>query len=114
MIAEDGLGLLVVYVTGDPQPADRADLRWDQDRVTLTLSRKREGDGGKLAAIYHCVEVPTRHDASERILIDGATGERATAKRSHHLDLEVLRGTERTLDSVFEPMERLEPREVEG
>src|SRR4051812_39323041 len=43
-VSEDGRCLLVVYVTGDRQPVDQADVRWDQSRLTLTLSRMREGD----------------------------------------------------------------------
>lgn len=79
-LSDDGRRLLVVYVTGDRQPVDRADVRWDQKRLTLTLSRMRKGDGGKMGVFYHCVEVTVSQDASARILIDGATGERAGAK----------------------------------
>jgi hypothetical protein len=112
-VSEDGTRLLAVYITGTPgSAADRADVRWDQKRLTLTLSRMGDGDGGKLAACYHCVEVPVSADPSERILVDGATGERATSKQSRYLDPEVLRGTETSLDAVFEPHERLEPREI--
>jgi len=111
-VSDDGKRLFVVYVAGQSQPAARADVRWDQERLTLTLSRMREGDGGKLAAIYHCIEVPLSHDASDRVLIDGATGERASAKQSRYLDSDVPRGSERSLDAVFEPRERLEPRET--
>jgi hypothetical protein len=111
-LSGDGTRLFVVYVTADLEPADRADVRWDQERLTLTLSRMRDGDGGKMPAIYHCVEVPLSQDASQRILVDGATGERATAKQSHHLDPDLLQGTERTLDAVFEPTELLDPREI--
>lgn len=111
-LSDDGTRLFVAYITGDRQPADRADVRWDQERLTLTLSRMREGDGGKIAASYHCVEVPVSQDASQRILVDGTTGERAGSKQSPYLDPERLRGTERTLDSVFEPRELLEPREI--
>jgi hypothetical protein len=112
-VSDDGMRLFVVYVLGTPgTAADRADVRWDQTRLTLTLSRMADGGGGKLAASYHCVEVPVSEDASDRILVDGATGERASAKQSRYLDPEVLRGSERSLDGVFEPHERLEPREV--
>jgi hypothetical protein len=111
-VSEDGRRLLVVYVTGSSGPADRADVRWDQGRLTLTLSGMRRGGGEKLPAIYHCVEVPVSEDASDRILIDGATGERASAKRSHYLDPEGLRNMELTLDAVFTPREVLTPREV--
>jgi hypothetical protein len=111
-LADDGRCLLVVYVSGDGQPADRADVRWDQEQLTLALSRMRKGAGGKMAACYHCVEVPLSRAVADRSLIDGATGERATSKQSRYLDPEQLRGTERTLDSVFEPREVLAPREI--
>jgi hypothetical protein len=112
-VSEDGRHLFVVYILGTPGTvADRADVRWDQKRLTLTLSRMADGDGGNLAAVYHCVEVPLSQDASDRILIDGATGERGGAKRSRYLDPEVLRGSERSLDAVFDPRERLDPRET--
>src|SRR4051794_18859944 len=111
-LTEGGKRLLVVYVTGDAQPADRADVRWDQGRLTVTLSRMRAADGGKLAAVHHCVAIPLSQDASARILIDGATGERAGAKQSRYLDPEVLSGSERTLDSMFEPQAELQPQEV--
>ncbi|MEA2432362.1 MAG: hypothetical protein QOI19_2835, partial [Thermoleophilaceae bacterium] len=74
-VSDDGMRLFVVYILGTPgAAADSADVRWDQERLTLTLSRMADGDGGKLAACYHCVEVPLSQDASDRILIDGATG----------------------------------------
>lgn len=111
-LADDGRRLLVVYVTGDGQPADRADVRWDQGQLTLALSRLREGRGGKMAACYHCIEVPLSRAVADRSLVDGATGERATSKQSRYLDPEQLRGTERTLGEVFEPRELLQPREV--
>jgi hypothetical protein len=111
-LTADGQSLLAVYITGSPKPADRADVRRDQRRLTLTLSRVFEGEVETAAAIYHCVEVPLSQHASDRILVDGTTGERANKKRSHYLDPGLLRGTERTLDSVFEPGERLEPREI--
>src|SRR4051794_38390326 len=76
-VSDDGRRLFVVYVTGSRQPVDHADVRWDQKRLTLTLSRMGEGDGGKMSAVYHCVEIPVSEDASTRILIDGTTGERA-------------------------------------
>lgn len=112
-VSEDGRRLLVVYITGAPgSVADRADVRWEQKRLTLTLSAMGDGDGGKLAACYHCAEIPVSEDVADRILVDGATGERASAKRSRYLDPEVLSGTETSLDAVFEPHERLEPREI--
>jgi hypothetical protein len=70
------------------------------------------GDVETAAAIYHCVEVPLSRDASERTVLDGTTGVRATAKQSIYLDPDFLRDTERTLDEVFEPREQLQPREV--
>jgi hypothetical protein len=111
-VSGDGAGFLVVYITGDRQPADRADVRWEQDHITLALSRMRPGTGGRRAAIYHCVAVPVSGSVTDRILIDGATGERASAKRSTHLAPGPLRP--RTLDAVFEPRELLEPREITG
>ena len=111
-VSEDGRRLLVVYVTGDRQPVDRADVRWDQSRLTLTLSRMRTGDGGKMGGFHHCVEVPVSQDASARILIDGTTGERASAKRSVHLDPERLRHKGHVVESYFEPSELLEAREI--
>jgi hypothetical protein len=111
-LSEDGTSLFVIYITGSPQPADRADVLWGEQRLTLTLSRMFEGDIETAAAFYHCVEVPLSHDASDRILFDGATGERATKKKSSYLDPELLRDTEQTLDSLFEPRELLEPREI--
>jgi hypothetical protein len=111
-VSEDGRHLLVAYVTGNGQPADRADVRWDQSHVTLTLSRMRTGSGDKLMAFHHCVEVPLSQDAWNRILIDGATGERASAKRSRYPDPDVLRGSESSLDAYFGPTEMLEPREI--
>lgn len=112
-VSEDGMRLLVVYILGTPgTAADRADVRWDPKRLTLTLSRMADGHGGKLAACYHCVEIPVSADASDRILIDGSTGERAGAKHSRYLDPDVLRGSEKSLDAVFQPHERLDPREV--
>jgi hypothetical protein len=103
-----------MYVTGDEHPADRADVRWDEHRLTVTLSRMRASDGGKIAAVHHCVAIPLSRDASAQILVDGATGERADAKQSRYLDSGVLSGSERTLDSVFEPEAVLEPREVKA
>jgi hypothetical protein len=111
-VSDDGRRLFVVYITGDRSPADRADARWDSKRLTLTLSRMRDGGLETAAAVYHCVEVRLSKDASEHILIDGATGARASAKKSSYLDPELLRDTESTLGEVFEPRELLEPREV--
>lgn len=111
-LSEDGRSLFVFYVTGSPAPADRADVRWEQEQLTLTLSRMFAGEISTAAAFSHCVEVPLSRDASDCVLIDGATGELATEKKSFFLDPEVLRDTEQTLDSVFEPRERLEPREI--
>ena len=110
--AEDGRSLFVFYVTGSPAPADRADVRWEHERLTLTLSRMFAGEIQTAAAFSHCVEVPLSHDASECVLIDGATGESSSEKKSFFLDPEVLRDTEQTLDSIFEPREQLEPREI--
>jgi hypothetical protein len=111
-LSEVGTRLFAAYITGSPQPADRADVRWAEKRLTLTLSRMFAGDVEEAAAIYHCVEVPLSQSASDRNLVDGATGERAGNKKSHYLDPDLLKGTETTLDWVFEPRERLEPREV--
>ena len=111
-VSENGRRLLVAYVTSNGQPVDRADARWDQRRLTLTLSRMGAGEGGGTALFHHCVEVPVSQDASTRVLIDGATGERANAKRSTYLDPEQLRQREQPPDAYFEPTERLEPREV--
>jgi hypothetical protein len=111
-LSEDGTRLFAAYITGSPQPADRADVRWDEKRLTLTLSRMFAGDVETAAAIYHGVEVPLSRDASERTLFDGTTGGRASAKRSSYLDPAQLRGTERTLDEVFEARELLEPHEI--
>jgi hypothetical protein len=65
-----------------------------------------------MGAFHHCVEVPVAQDASARILIDGATGERASANRSVHLDPERLAHKGQAVDSYFEPGELLEPHEV--
>src|SRR3954468_9155103 len=77
-VSEDGRCLLVVYITSNGQPVDRADARWDQRHLTLTLSPKGEGLhwGGKMGLSHHCVEGPVSQGASAHILIDGATGER--------------------------------------
>jgi hypothetical protein len=111
-LSEDGRRLFVFYVTGSPAPADRADVWWQQERVTLTLSRMFAGEIETAAAFSHCVELPLSRDASDCVLVDGATGELASEKKSFFLDPEVLWDTEQTLDSVFEPREHLEPREV--
>jgi hypothetical protein len=57
---------------------------------------------------------PVSRDASAHIVIDGATGERASAKRSTHLDPEMLRQRGEAPDAYFEPTERLEPREIDA
>jgi hypothetical protein len=111
-LSEDGRSLFVFYVTGSPAPADRADLWWEQERLTLTLSRMFAGEIETAAAFPHCVEVPLSRDASDCVLVDGATGELSSEKKSFFLDPEVLWDTGQTLDSVFEPRERLEPREI--
>jgi hypothetical protein len=113
-LTAEGQSLLAVYITGSPKPADRADVRWEQKRLTLTLSRMFEGDAESAAAFNYCVEVPLSRDASSCVVIDGATGERAEKKKSSYLDPDRLRGTEQTLDSVFEPTERLQPREIDA
>jgi hypothetical protein len=113
-VSEDGTCLRVVYITGTRRPADRVDVKWEPEHVTLTLSQMGDGGATTAMAVYHCVEVPLSHDISDRILIDGATGEPATEKKSSHLDPELLSDTELTLDSVFEPHELLEPREISG
>lgn len=111
-LVHGGRVLRLVYITGDGQPADRADIWWSGRRLTVTLSRMRTTDSEKLALVYHCVEVPLSRDATDFVLVDGATAERASAKNSAYLSEERLRGTERTEDMVFEPRERLEPRET--
>jgi hypothetical protein len=111
-VAEDGTRLRVVYVTSTRRPADRIDIRWETEQVTVTLSQMGDGGATTAMAVYHCVEVPLSQDVSDRILVDGATGELATEKESCHLDPELLSDTEQTLDSVFEPREWLEPRET--
>jgi hypothetical protein len=111
-VSEDGTRLRVVYITGTRRPADRVDVKWEPEQVTLTLSQMGDGGATTAMAVYHCVEVPVSNDISGRILVDGATGELATEKNSFHLDPELLSDTEQTLDSVFEPHELLEPREI--
>ena len=108
-VSEDGTRLRVALVTG---PVDRADVRWESERVTLTLSQMWDVGAVKAASVvYHCVEVPLSHAVGDRILVDGATGELAAEKNSPHLDPELLYDTERTLDSVFEPTQVVRPRE---
>jgi hypothetical protein len=107
---EDGTRLRLAYIGG--VPADRADVRWNDLHLTVTLSRMdTPSDHQKLGVIHHCVELQLSRDASDRLLVDGKTGELATAKRSRYLNDEELRATERTWDMVFEPHEFLEPRE---
>jgi hypothetical protein len=98
----------LVHIGGEVP--DRADVRWEQRRITVTLSRMAAPAGSrKMGLGYRCVEVQLSRDASGLILIDGATGERADAKRSRYLDPEYLRQSERTLDDVFEPRQFLTP-----
>jgi hypothetical protein len=70
------------------------------------------GAAGKLPAVYRCAELLLSEDASALILVDGATGERASEKQPTYLDPERLRNTERSIDAVFTPTEHLTPREV--
>ena len=110
---EDGTRLRLAYVTNDGVPADRADVAWHRSQLTITLSRmKTIVTHERLPAIYHCVELRLSTDASDRELVDGASGEFAALKRSRYFNDEDLRNTERTWDMVFEPREFLEPREV--
>jgi hypothetical protein len=111
-VSDDGTRLRVVYITSTPRPADRVDVRWESKQATVTLSQMGDGGATTAMAVYHCVEVPLSQDVSDRILVDGATGEPATEKESFHLDPELLSDTEQTLDSVFEPREWLEPRDI--
>src|SRR4051812_39412838 len=110
---DDGTRLRLAYITNDGVPADRADVRWNDLHLTVTLSRMRRASRHESVALFtHCVEPRLSTDASDRLLVDGKTGELATAKRSRYLNDEELRATERTWDMVFEPHEFLEPREV--
>jgi hypothetical protein len=113
-LSANGTVVRLVYITGDAETwADRADVRWDAARLTVTLTRMGDpGDGEKLAAFYRCVELRLSRDAGDLLLVDGATGERVTAKESDYLAADQLQGTERTLDSVFEPMHSLDPVET--
>ena len=112
-LSDDGKRLRLVHI--HLQPPDRADIRWEPRRITVTLSRMDFPRGSTSAVLqYHCVELELSRDASDLILVDGATGERATAKRSRYLDPDDLRAIESSPDRVFEPDQFLVPREVEG
>ena len=97
-LAQDGGQLIVAYITGNGVPVDRADVKYDPSHLTLTLSRMGASTGGKTARFTHCLELALSEDARGKILVDGATGERATAKppREHPMP---------------EPREQLVPRE---
>jgi hypothetical protein len=110
---DDGTRLRIAYITGDGGHADRADVRWNDLHLTVTLSRmERASRHEHVALFHHCVELRLSRDASDRLLVDGTTGELASAKQSRYLTDEELRAAEHTWDSVFEPREFLEPREV--
>jgi hypothetical protein len=101
-LEDDGRRLVVVYITGTGVPVDRVDVRYDRSHLTVTLSRMgKPGSGGKMPRSEHCLELTLSEDARGKILVDGATGERATAKppREHPMP---------------EPSEQLVPFEHQG
>jgi hypothetical protein len=110
-VTDDDKRLRVFYVS---LRVDRVDIRWVQHQLTITLSGMWNTDDAVAAvAVFRCAEIPLSRHVSHRILIDGATGERAEMKRSRWLDPQQLHDTETSLDSVFEPTELLHPREFE-
>jgi hypothetical protein len=108
-----GKRLRLVYVTGAWGPADRADVRWGQHRVTVTLSYMAQlGAGQRLPAVHRCAELSLSRDASQLILLDGANGERHSAEEDL-ADLEAKLSAEgKSLDAVFTPTEVLAAHEV--
>jgi hypothetical protein len=112
-LSDDGRRLSVALVSNTRELPDRADVRWGQGRLTVTLSLMGGSSGGKMPAFQRCVEIPLSRDASGLTIIDGADGLRAAAKDSGWLDPEDLANTGRTLDDVFTPSATLVPREFE-
>ena len=109
-LTDDPTKLRLIYCTPPTGcPPDRADVRWGQHRLTVTLSQMGV-PSQRLPLVRRCVELSLSHDASDLTIYDGATGERADAKDSRYL--KNMADPSETLDDVFaSPHERLTARD---